>query len=291
MNPERLFFELPRIASALLHEPWMILPGMHRSLLQQVEAFLDQRATAPRAGFFDEPPLPPGAINRVCTFDKQSGLAVLNVKGIIGKGLSTLSMNCGGVCLDQVEGALDQLRSMPVKAVALHFNSPGGSVNGTEECAQAIRAFSQDIAPVFGYTDTMACSAAYWLAAACDSFHAAPSAYIGSIGVYSYLVDDSAQWASEGRKMILVASGPQKAAGFPGVAVTEEQVTALRDTIARMASRFAAHVTSRRAGVDASAFSGAAWAAQDAPPALHDGFMRSRADHLAYAYSMRRANR
>jgi len=288
-----IFAELPRIAAALLTEPWMIIPAHHRSLVQQVDAFVQNRAfeaaVSPRAGLFDDPPLPPGSINRVATFDKQSKVAVINVRGVTGKGLSNLSMNCGGVCLDQVENALDQLRGMSPSAVAMHFSSPGGSVNGTEECGAAIRAFSEEVCPVFGYTDTMACSAAYWLASACDTFHAAPSAYVGSIGVYSYMIDDSAEWAANGRKMILAASGPQKAAGFPGVPVSEEQIAALRATVSRMAARFHAQVRSRRAGIGDEALDGAAWPAQDAPPALHDGFLRNRTDHLAYTYRSRRA--
>lgn len=287
----RLFHELPRIAAALLTEPWMIVPSHHRSLVKQVDAFLERRgaeSSLPQAGLFDEPPLPPGAINRVCTFDKASGLAVINARGVIGKGLSTLSMNCGGLCLDQIEGAFDALRRMPVKAVAMHWNSPGGSVNGTEECAAGIRDFSETVAPVFGYTDTMACSAAYWIAAACDKFHAAPSAYIGSIGVYSYMIDDSAAWAMRGEKMILAASGPQKAAGFPGIPVTDDQIAALKNTVARMANRFFSHVRSRRASVGDDAFDGDYWPAADAPPALHDGFIRSRTAHLEYAYTQRK---
>ena len=286
MDNSQIFFELPRISAALLHKPWMILPSIHRSLIDQVSSFIESRSHPAAAGknaIFEETPLPPGAINRLTTYDKASGLAVINARGVIGKGLSTLAMNCGGLCVDQIEQSLEQLRSKNPKAVAIHINSPGGTVNGTEECGHALRAFSAEVAPVHAFTDTMCASAAYWLAASCDTLHVAPSAYVGSIGVYSYLVDDSAAWAAEGRRMILVASGPQKAAGFPGTVVTDEQVAELRATVGRMAKRFESYVMSRRPGIDAnSAFSGAAWAAQDAPAGVHDGYLRSRSDHLAF---------
>lgn len=293
----RLFHELPRIAAALLHEPWMIIPSHHRSLVEQVEAFVENRHGASAvsehraASWFDEPELPPGAINRVCTYDKKSRLAVINARGVIGKGLSSLAMNCGGLCLDQVEGALDALRSTSVEAVALHFNTPGGTVNGPPECSAAIRAFSEEVAPVFGYTDTMCCSAGYWLATACDSFHVASSAYIGSIGVYAYLIDTSAEWAASGRRMILAASGEQKAAGFPGVPVTDQQIASLKDGVARCANRFFAQVRTRRANVGNDAFDGDYWQAADAPPGLHDGFINSRGAHLAHAYQNRRVRK
>jgi hypothetical protein len=88
--------------------------------------------------------------------------------------------------------------------------------------------------------------------------------------------------------MILASSGPQKAAGFPGVEVTEEQIAALRLAVSRMADRFFNYVRSRRAGIGEEALDGDYWPAQDAPAALHDGMMRSRSDHLAFAYAHRR---
>jgi ClpP class serine protease len=286
----QIFHELPRITAALLTEPWMIVPSHHRALLEQCESFL-QRSAADvsllMARVADNVQ-PPGAVNRVATFDKVSGLAVVNVRGVLGKGIPAWMTDFGFVSLDEIEGALDLLRALPVNSVALHVSSPGGTVNGVEEAAAAIRAFSDEVAPVFAYTDTMACSAAYWLAASANTFHAAPSAYVGSIGVYSYLIDSSAAWARNGLKMVLASSGPQKAAGFPGVEVTEEQIAALRTGVARMADRFFGYVRSRRAGIGDDALDGDFWPAQDAPAALHDGLMRSRADHLGYAWAHRR---
>jgi len=287
MNAE-FFHELPRITAALLTEPWMIVPSHHRALLEQCESFLQRNVSAfvARTAGADKPP--PGALNHLTTYDKDSGLAVLNVRGILGKGIPAWMFEYGFVSLDDIEGGLDLLRALPVKSVALHINSPGGTVNGVEEAAAAVRAFSEEVAPVFAYTDTLACSAAYWLAASANTFHAAPSAYIGSIGVYSYLIDSSALWARSGLKMVLASSGSQKAAGFPGVEVTQEQTDALRAGVARMADRFFHYVRTRRAGVGEDALDGDFWPAQDAPGALHDGLMRSRSDHLGHAYAHRR---
>ena len=63
-----------------------------------------------------------------------------------------------------------------VTAIVLDIDSGGGMVSGTEELASVIRSLQK---PTVAYT----CSAAYWIASACDKVVAAPFAdAIGSIG-------------------------------------------------------------------------------------------------------------
>lgn len=285
MNPAPFFAEYPRISAALMHEPWAIIPAHHQSMVEQLGAYIANPAAAPMAGIRlgGRSELPAGALNSITTYDAASGLGIISARGVIGKGLSQLAMDCGGLDLNQIEDGLDQMRGMKPKAVAIHFNSPGGAVTGVQECAAAIESFGAQVAPVFGYTDTMAASAAYWLACSCDMFHAAGSALVGSIGVYSSLVDSSAEAAAAGRKVYVVTSGAQKARGYPGVPVTPEHLTAVQAGVQRAEARFFGHVSARRQGVNgAEAFTGDYWPAQDAPFGLTDGFIRSRGDHLAF---------
>ena len=279
------FPDYPRISAALMEEPWAIVPEHHRSLVRQLEAFVATPAVAALPSQRDRGPKPlaEGQLNYITTFDPQSRLGLINVHGVIGKGLSTLAMDCGGVDLNQIQDGLDQLTGLSPRAVLMHFNSPGGTVTGLQETAAAIDSFRTSVAPVFGYTDSMACSAAYWLATACDTFHTSASALIGSIGVMCAITDSSQQAAAEGRKVHVITSGEQKARGYPGVPVTEAQLNAIRASVSRMEARFFGQVQSRRPGVDpAIAFTGDYWPAQDSPAGLADGFLASRKAHIAF---------
>ena len=68
------------------------------------------------------------------------------------------------------------------KAVAVLFDSPGGSAAGVKEAAARIAAVSAET-PVVAVADYLCASGAYWLAAACSAIAVSPSAQIGSVGV------------------------------------------------------------------------------------------------------------
>lgn len=67
-----------------------------------------------------------------------------------------------------------------VTAIVIDIDSGGGMVSGTEELASVIRSLQK---ATVAYTGGYMCSAAYWIASACDKVVAAPFAdAIGSIG-------------------------------------------------------------------------------------------------------------
>ncbi len=68
-----------------------------------------------------------------------------------------------------------------VSAILLDMDTPGGFGAECAETAEIIRASK---VPVIGYVAGSACSAGYWLAAACHKIVAHRSAYVGSIGSF-----------------------------------------------------------------------------------------------------------
>jgi ClpP class serine protease len=297
-----IFSALPQLSQAVFCQPWGIRPSYHTQVL--VPLMLAARENPARfAGVNEE--RAKMRLAPIYAYDAKSGLAQLLVSGPIGKGLGLWSLYFGGCDLDQLSQALEELAALKPKALAMHFNSPGGIVAGTEEFAAEIRAFADNIAPVHAYTDTQCCSCAYWLAAAADTFTAAPSADIGSIGVYSALFDTSRFYKEKGVDVHLITHGAFKGQGYPGVPISPEYLDLVQQDVARCEQRFYAHVASRRgaqitteaaaiaaAGVEttpadhASAImQGQSWMAQDAPRALCDGFFNSRAKHLAAMHS------
>lgn len=289
---------LPRIGQAVFCQPWMIRPAFHAEVL--VPQLLAARENPSRYAGVNEDRAKQ-RMGPIYAFDGKTGLAQLLVSGVIGKGLSSLDMSCGGVCIDQLTQALDEISTLKPKALAVHFNTPGGTVTGVEEFSADLRAFGDGIAPVHGYTDTQCCSAGYWMAAACDTFTAAPSADIGSIGVYCALFDTSRMYKEKGVDVTVVTNGKYKGQGYPGTPISADYLAHVAADVARCEQRFYAHVATRRgaqittetAALAASGqeitpadhasaiMQGQTWMAQDAPRALFDGFFTSRARHLA----------
>lgn len=111
----------------------------------------------------------------------------------------------GGSCTyNDIRAALALAESDPtVKRAVLRVDSPGGQVAGLLETINAIEAFSKPIVA----RCTMACSAAYALAAACDRIEAENDASeFGCLGVaVTYLY-----WANETEVTLTNTDSPEK---------------------------------------------------------------------------------
>lgn len=327
---EKLFSALPRISNAVFFAPWGILPAFHRESIvpQLLEARANMASFASPRGYREDISEEEAARRRearlnatLCAargewlinkdnrraqigynIDSASRIGQINVSGIIGKGLDSFDMMCGGVCVDHIQMAMEHLAEFKPKALAMHYNTPGGVVTGVQETADFIAAWSREVAPVHAYTDTMCASCGYYLASSAVTFTAAASASIGSIGVYCAALDSSAAYEQRGLKMHLMASGWAKGQGTPGTPIAQDYLDFLQAGVDRAAARFYAHVTGRRmAQIEAEAaaltaasgtviepaawasriMNGQYWDAQDAPRALFDGFFSSRRAHLS----------
>lgn len=326
-----IFSRLPRLSHTVFCRPWMILPDFHRQTLvpQLIAARENQAALASvRAEEGREETAEERAARRhseyqakLCTasenwvitpdnrrasipynMDARIRLAQINVNGIIGKGLDSWDMMCGGVCVDHIQQAMEHLAEFSPAALAMHFSTPGGTVTGVPETAEFIQQWSKDVAPVHAYTDTLCASAGIYLAYGADTFTAAASADIGSIGVYCALIDSSRYYKKLGLDVHLLASGWAKGQGYPGTAISKEYLEATRADVNLHASRFFSHVMLSRAGQiereaamiaattdaemtpadwAAQIMQGQCWTAQDAPACLLDGIYPNRRAHLA----------
>lgn len=271
----------PQIARVLMCEPWAIRPDVHAQLVQQLEAHAAARAGATvKADGVNEWRQARG-LDRMWEYDDESGHGLLRVRGIIGRGLSALDMECGGVCLDQVTDALGELAEMEPQSVTVHLTTPGGTVTGIPEAAAAFREFNGQVAPLHAYADVQCCSAGYWLAACCETFTAAPSATVGSIGVFTAALSSSKAAELRGYRVHLISSGKYKGAGTFGTDMTEEQLEFLRERVAGITEDFHGAVRAGRKRLKAEHMEGQMWYANRAPEGVHDGLVPSLRQHLA----------
>lgn len=180
-------------------------------------------------------------------------IAVVFASGVVGKHFSAMDMACGeGLSLDSLQDELAEAANDPqVTEIILHLDSPGGSVYGVQQTALLIQRIRAAGTPVYAYTDTMAASAAYWLAAACDRIYVDAHADVGSVGVYSAFYDMSDAVAQQGVAVEVFknAGADFKAAGLPGTSLTDAQRSEIQSGVDALARDFQTAVQDMRGGV------------------------------------------
>lgn len=143
-------------------------------------------------------------------FVTDAGIAIIPVKGVMQRGDSKFGDT---VNTQRVRKMLRAAASDgSVNAVLLHIDSPGGTVAGQTELIDDLDALRAK-KPVWAAVEEMACSAGYWLAAACDKIYANRLAEVGNIGCYCVAFDYSKQLEREGVRAVLVSSGKFKGLG------------------------------------------------------------------------------
>ena len=108
-----------------------------------------------------------------------------------------------------------------VKAILLDVDSPGGTVDGIEEVAEAVAAAGR-MKPVYAYADGLMASAAYWLSCSAREIAAPATAEVGSIGVVMMHRECSRALEGAGVTYSVITAGHYKAAGNSVQPLTEE---------------------------------------------------------------------
>lgn len=196
-----------------------------------------------------------GAIfGKPAVLEKFPPFAIVPVKGVIGKGLSDLDKMCGCCDIKSVEEMLEDCeRDASISTVILDIDSPGGTSVGVPELAARIRGMSKK---VVSFTDSEACSAAYWLGSQASEFYATPSSSVGSIGCYIAYEDESARYANEGVTVDVIRAGRVKGAGIAGTSLSAEQRDMLQGEVQEIWEGFKADVKAVREFVDDASMEG-----------------------------------
>jgi signal peptide peptidase SppA len=237
-------------------------------------------------GFFDNrSALPEPLINPLISVEDGVGIIVLhgpmmrNPDFISRLLLDALDTEQAIAAVSEAAGRDD------VQAIFLDIDSPGGTVNGTPELAQAVSDASQH-KHVYAFSAGQMCSAAYWVASQCDAIYASPSARVGSIGVILPFVDDTEALRNEGLKVEVFAAGKFKSAGTPGVSLTDEQRSLLQGDVEEIAKEFRNAVLARGRRIPDEAMEGQSFSARNAQRHNLAGMVKNRAEALARLRSL-----
>lgn len=113
------------------------------------------------------------------------GVGVIHVSGIISRHADMFAQffGLGSAAIENIAKDFQSLLDNDeVKSIILDFDTPGGAITGVNELAEIIYK-ARGIKPIKAYVTGMACSAGYFLAAACDEIIIDEMGQVGSIGV------------------------------------------------------------------------------------------------------------
>lgn len=175
-----------------------------------------------------------------------NGIAVIPIIGTLSKGISFLSFLFSGTSMVEVgEMYLAAVNDDKVKGIILSIDSPGGTVDGTEELANLI--YNNKTKPVIAYSDGLIASAAYWIASAADKIYiSGDTIEVGSIGVVATHVDYSEQEKQYGEKWTEITAGKYKRIYSSHEPLTTEGRQAIQDQVDYLYSVFVDSVARNR---------------------------------------------
>lgn len=136
--------------------------------------------------YFVQPDFKPASQYDTQIQDKST--AIIEVMGPILK----WGEYCAYGTKDYIQSVERALNNNKIKSIVLHIDSPGGTVDGTEEMANVIKEASKKKA-IVAYADGLMASAAYWIGSQCDSIicSTAKTSWVGSIGTLVRHIDQS----------------------------------------------------------------------------------------------------
>lgn len=272
---------LTRVLTALYCEPWLIQPSMHRQLCDITWAHVTGSAhdgDGILAKFDDEVKR-----DRIGDVARDGNVAILSVGGVIGRKFSGFLNSSGVTSVDVLQRIVEEARTDPsIEGMVLDVDSPGGTVTGTPEAAETLADFSRE-KPLVAYTSGLMASAAYWLSAPADAIFAAPSADVGSIGVYAAMLDVTRAMENQGVHVELFKQGKFKAMGMPGTSLTDEQREFLQERVDEIGDWFRGYVQGNRPAVERDAMEGQTFMGENALEVGlvdHIGTLADAVDHV-----------
>ncbi len=236
-----------RLLRAAAAMPWAIWEDKAREIL----AFLEFRAAGGQTTAEEREQFRAAAPSG----SQQGSVAVLPLYGVIAQRMNLMDAMSGGTSTEAFTQRFRQALSNPdVAAIVLNVDSPGGSVFGVDELAAEIRQ-ARGTKPIVAVANSLMASAAYWIGAQADELVVTPGGLVGSIGVLSVHVDQSAQNEMLGLKPTIISAGKFKAEGSEDFPLAQDAIDYRQAQVNQYYDSFVGAVASGR-GVPVSTVRG-----------------------------------
>jgi len=216
----------PHVMALVREQPWAILPAKLAAITDLLRfraegGRLTAEEIGARIGAAAERPNPARA----------GAVAVIPVYGTIVQRADLFTEMSGGTSTERVSALFSQAMGDPcVGSIVLRIDSPGGGVYGVAELAdQILKARGRKT--IVAVADSMAASAAYWIASAADEIVVTPGGEVGSIGVFAAHEDVSRYLDAEGVTVSLISAGKYKTEGSPFEPLSDEARAAMQSRV------------------------------------------------------------
>jgi len=175
------------------------------------------------------------------------GVAIIPVEGVLAKRANMFMRISGGTSMQLLQKDIDQAIEDPnVKSILLDIDSPGGTVDGTQELANHIYGL-RGRKPMTSYAESLMGSAAYWIGSAADEIvMSGDTTQVGSIGVVATHLDVSKAEESAGYKTTEIVAGKYKRIASSYAPLSEEGRATIQDIVDHLYSVFVRDVAMNR---------------------------------------------
>lgn len=229
------------LTNKIINGKWLIDGNSHSTLCNMINKYIEN----PSLNKYIEQEYTLGGI---CKNELQEdATAIIPICGILVKGVSEEEEQMFGLeNTDEIRYRIeDAMNDESVKDILLIFNSPGGETVGIEELGRYI-AECNKIKKIYCWTETLSCSASYWLMSQGSILGMTPSAKVGSIGVYCLIENMSKALEKEGIKIEAIYSGEYKLMGHNFRDLTDKEKKILQLDINEQHNKFKQAVLSNR---------------------------------------------
>lgn len=207
------------VSQAFWNSPWAVLPekllemdAILRIAILQEKAQLPEMTAGPK-------------------YQVSGRTAIIPVFGVLTQRASMFSDISGATSAEAIGRSFDAaLADNAVKNIVLAVDSPGGSVFGIKELGDKILA-GRDRKKVIASVDSIAASAAYWLASQAGEIVVTPGGQVGSIGVLAAHQDVSKAEEMAGVKTTLIHAGKYKVEGDSSMPLSSEAANTIQQMV------------------------------------------------------------
>lgn len=263
---------LTSIAYRLANNKWLLNGRTHKILCDDVMKLMEKRAGGLINNITSEPiKLTVTSDNTVSANEDNTmtmnggNTALVRINGILMKGVSDLECQLLGLCnVDSISKTLDELADdVTITTIIMIFNSPGGETIGIEELGRKILSIDK-VKPIYGWSETISCSASYWLMSQCRTIGMTSSSMIGCIGVYLMLISKLDAMTKDGITITPVYSGKYKLLGNEYHNPTDDEISILQNDVDRQHEQFKQTILAKRPNVIPDSMEGLSYEGQDA---------------------------
>jgi signal peptide peptidase SppA len=195
----------PHIWQAVLGTPWAITPT-------KLSAIVEALARRERGEDLEPEEIRAmvGAVQQPQSAPPGQRIAVVNVIGVLAQRVSPMQEMSGATSTERIGAAFREALADPdIATIVLNIDSPGGNVAGTPELADLVARGAQQ-KRVVAVANSLAASAAYWIASQAEALYVTPSGLVGSIGVILAHEDVSRLLEASGITVSLITAGEHK---------------------------------------------------------------------------------